>query len=212
VAFLAKQEMKNLTDRIRYKGRYYEIHSPWRLQDRHKNIFSIHVGKGYEIMDKFSAFTSDKQYLTIISTSDYRRYFLVAGKIQVNGYKFTFKENHRVDITNDYFYYPNFDTGTVEAAYNADCKCFCTLDLEFFKVAFFWKLSTNSNGIKVKCLNRELNWIEDMSIEIKNGSLSIIDENKIQLTGTRVTGDKEEYQKDVVITYDFSLGAIVSIE
>jgi hypothetical protein len=224
VAFLKKQEMENLTDQIRCKGRYYKIHSPWELQDRYNNKLFIHVGNGYKIAYKFSAFTLDKQYITVISAPKDRRYFLAAGKIQVNGYKVTLEEYRLVDITHDFYEYPNFDSGelgSVEAAYNADCKCFCAFDLSCYRVAFFWKLYADSNNIIIKDLNKELYWIEDMSIEIKEGSLSIIDENQIQLAGTRriETEDEDEeeeeeeyYTTDVVITYDFSLRAIVSIE
>jgi hypothetical protein len=53
-----------------------------------------------------------------------------------------------------------------------------------------------------------------MSIEIEEGSLSIIGENQIRLAGILYDqqGPYHFKTKNVFIIYDFSLGAVVSIE
>jgi hypothetical protein len=212
---MAELENQKLTDRILCGKRYYKLDSAWMLVDRYRNKFFIHTDSKCKINGtKFSAFTSDGQYVTVIETprEDYKRYFLAAGRLKKEKYKVTLEVDHRADIT-DYFYaYPDFYDVSVEAAYSKIYKCFCILNLSYYRIAFFWKLSKNPDDIIIKSLNKELNWIEDMSIEIKNGSLSIVDENQIQFVGTRMEYKPERRWMNVSIIYDFSLGAVVSVE
>jgi hypothetical protein len=218
-------ENQKLADRICHKGKSYELILPWVLQDKHGKEINIHIDDlndidddiGYDIDYKIayslSGFTSDGQYITVVSASiieeDDLKFFLVVGKVKINKRKAIFKSNYMVDITDYFPCYPPFCGDEVEAAYNADCKRFCTFNLKYSKTAFFWGLAS-PDKILIKDLRKELNWLKDMSITIKKGSLSIINEHQIQLVGTREY--KRGYSTTTVITYDFGLGAIVSVE
>jgi hypothetical protein len=214
---MTRLKNQKMTDQIWYRGKRYRLVSPLTLRDKYHNNFFIHANNGLRMTDKFSAFTPDGQYIAVMQTpwEGYKRFLLVAGKIKINKYKVVFKEKYSADITDYYYAYPDFiGDSHIEVAYNVDCKCFCIMNLRFARVAFFWKLDTSSDDIIIKELNSELKLLENMSIEIEEGSLSIIGENQIRLAGILYNQQGPYYfkTKNVFIIYDFSLGAVVSIE